>query len=46
MFQLIPSDMVEVCFLNELPSIKVVAQEGKHEKAEDGPRNQSYPRHG
>ena len=44
MFSIIPSDMVEVCFLDELPSIKVMAEEGKHEKAEDGARNQSYPR--
>ena len=43
MSQLLPSDMVEVCFLNELPSKKVMAEEGEHEKAEDGTRNQSYP---
>ena len=35
--------MVEVCFLYELPSIKVMTQEGEHEKTEDGARNQSYP---
>ena len=38
--------MVEVSFLNELPPINVMEQEGKHEKAEDGTRNQSYPGHG
>ena len=40
---IIPCDMVEVSFLNELPPINVMEQEGKHEKAEDCARNQSYP---
>ena len=35
--------MVEISFLNELPTIKVVAEYCESNKAEDGARDQSYP---
>ena len=38
-----PGYVVEISFLNELPTIKVVAQYCECYKAEDGARDQSYP---
>ena len=38
-----PGYVVKIGFLNELPTIKVVAQYCECYKAEDGARDQSYP---
>ena len=38
-----PGYVVQIGFLNELPTIKMVAQYCECYKAEDGARDQSYP---